>query len=306
MSLGAITPFHVERADYASALPDLRRVRDEVFVDEQGVPAELEHDEARDPLCVHVLARLDDGTPIGTGRLTPDCHIGRMAVRKPWRGRGVGDALLRALLDAAWLQGTDSVHLNAQVDAIEFYARHGFVAAGERFIEAGIEHQAMALSLDGPRAIRTRPMAIAATRHIIVDARRGLWIRSDALDPGLLDASPVLDALRTFATAGRGNQVRILLRDAAAPQHSHAPLLSLAQRLPSIFAFRELDDPADREDPSAFIGNDSGGYYLRRLGDPVEGEAAFDAAPRCRQLRASHDAAWERSRPVSEYRALGL
>ena len=305
MSAGA-APFRVEVVAHAAALPDLRRVRDEVFVAEQGVPAELERDATRDPSCVHVLARLEDGTPIGTGRLTPDRHIGRMAVRKPWRGHGVGDALLRALLDAAWLQGTQAVHLNAQVDAIGFYARHGFVPVGERFMEAGIAHQAMARTLDGPHPVHARTLAVEATRRIIVGARRWLWIRSHALDPGLLDAPPVLDALRAFATAGRGNQVRILLRDAAAPQRGHAPLLALAQRLPSIFGFRELVDPVDREDPAAFIASDGGGYYVRRLGDPVEGEAGFDAAPRCRQLRAAHDEAWERARPVTEYRALGL
>ena len=202
MNAGA-APFRVEVVAHAAALSDLRRVRDEVFIAEQGVPAELERDAARDPSCVHVLARLEDGTPIGTGRLTPHRHIGRMAVRKPWRGHGVGDALLRALLDAAWLEGTQAVHLNAQVDAVEFYARHGFVPVGERFMEAGIAHQAMARTLDGPHPIRTRTLAVEATRRIVLGARRWLWIRSHALDPGLLDAPPVLDALRTFATAGR-------------------------------------------------------------------------------------------------------
>lgn len=305
MNAGA-APFRVEVVAHAAALPDLRRVRDEVFVAEQGVPAELERDAAHDPSCVHVLARLEDGTPIGTGRLSPDRHIGRMAVRKPWRGHGVGGALLRALLDAAWLQGTQAVHLNAQVDAVEFYARHGFVPVGERFMEAGIAHQAMARTLDGPHPVHARTLAVEATRRIIVGARRWLWIRSHALDPGLLDAPPVLDALRRFATAGRGNEVRILLHDAATPQRAQAPLLALAQRLPSILQFRELDDPVDRNDPACFIAGDGGGYYLRSLGQRIEGEAERHAPGRVRQLRAGFDEAWERSRPVSEYRALGL
>ena len=305
MNAGA-APFRVEVVAHTAALPDLRRVRDEVFVAEQGVPAELERDAARDPSCVHVLARLEDGTPIGTGRLTPHRHIGRMAVRKPWRGHGVGDALLRALLDAAWLEGTQAVHLNAQVDAVEFYARHGFVPVGERFMEAGIAHQAMARTLDGPHPVHARTLAVEATRRIIVGARRWLWIRSHALDPGLLDAAPVLDALRRFATAGRGNEVRILLHDAATPQRAQAPLLALAQRLPSILQFRELDDPVDRNDPACFIAGDGGGYYLRSLGQRIEGEAERHAPGRVRQLRAGFDEAWERSRPVSEYRALGL
>jgi hypothetical protein len=229
-----------------------------------------------------------------------------MAVRAPWRGRGIGDALLRALLDEALRQGRREVRLNAQAGAIDFYLRHGFRPEGGRFQEAGIEHQAMVLALDAPHAIETRDEAVDAIRRIVAGARRWLWIRSHALDPGLLDDPGVLEALRRFATAGRGNQVRVLLHDADVPQRAHAPLIALAQRLPSIFAFRELDDPMDREDPAAFIASDAGGYYLRRLGQRVQGETALGAPAKCRQLRAEHEQAWERSRPVGEYRALGL
>ena len=112
----------------------------------------------------------------------------------------------------------------------------------------------------------------------------------------------VLQALRRFATAGRGGEVRILLHDVATPQRSQAPLLALAQRLPSIFQFRELQDPVDRDDPAAFIAGDGGGYYLRSMGERIDGEAEPHAPARVRQLRAAFDEAWERSRPV----ALGL
>jgi len=300
-----LQPFRVELVEFQQALAELRGVRDEVFVDEQRVPVELEHD-ALDPLCTHVIARLLDGTPIGTGRLTPERHIGRMAVRAPWRGRGVGDALLLALVEQARLRGWPDVHLNAQVSAIGFYERHGFQPEGERFIEAGIEHQAMRRALDGPRAIERRQDAIDTTVQIIQGARRSLWIRSFVLDPGLYDAPEVMQALRSFATSGRGNEIRILLHDAATPQRNQLPMLALAQRLPSVFLFRELDDPVDRNDPAAFIASDEGGYYLRTLGDRIEGEAELHAPARCRQLRAHHEQAWERARPVSEYRALGI
>jgi predicted GNAT family N-acyltransferase len=301
----SLQPFRVAAVDFHAALADLRAVRDEVFVAEQHVPVEIEHD-ALDPACSHVLARLLDGTPIGTARLTPDRHIGRMAVRAPWRGRGVGDALLLALVDEARRRGWPDVRLNSQVDAIGFYQRHGFRPEGERFMEAGIEHQAMVRALGGPQRIETREAGLAAACRIVQDARRSLWVRSFALDPWLFDAPPLLDALRRFATGGRGNQVRVLLHDAAAPQRAHAPLLALAQRLPSIFAFRELQDPADRQDPAAFIASDAGGYYLRPLGQRIEGEAEFHAPAHCRQLRHAHQDAWERARPVAEYRALGI
>ena len=300
-----LQPFRVQRVEFDAALAELRAVRDEVFVGEQGVPIALEHD-ALDPQCAHVLARLLDGTPVGTARLTPDRNIGRMAVRAAWRGRGVGDALLLALVDEARRRGWPDVRLNAQVSAESFYARHGFQPEGARFMEAGIEHQAMLRPLTGPERIDTLTAAIATTASVITEGRRTLWIRSFALDPWVFDTPEVMQALRAFATAGRGNQVRILLHDAAAPQRAHAPLLALAQRLSSAFAFRELQDPVDRNAPAAWIASDAGGYYLRSLGQRIDGEAERHAPARCRQLRADHDAAWERSRPVGEYRALGI
>ena len=302
---GAAGPFRVTVADYADAFGDLRAVREAVFVREQRVPVELELD-ALDPRSRHVLARDRDGRAIGTARLTPDGRIGRMAVLREWRGSGVGSALLHALLRQARQDGRDGVALNAQVEAIPFYARHGFVAHGERFMEAGIEHQAMRLRFDRPLPIADRDAAVAATVAIVDAARRRLWIYSRELDPGLYDHPRVLKALRRFGTAGRGNEARVLLQDAAAAQRAHAPLLQLAQRLPSVFAFREVEDPVDRSYPSAFLAGDGGGYCFRALGHRFDGEAEFDARARVRQLAEAFDQVWERARPCGELRALGL
>jgi len=298
-------PFRVDTIEYESGMAELRAVREIVFVQEQKVPVEEEWD-TLDPRCVHVLARALDGTPIGTGRLTPEHKIGRMAVLPEWRGKGVGDALLLALIDEAQLRGWREVALNAQVSAIDFYGRHGFVPYGERFWEAGIEHQAMRRTLSGPAAIEDRESAIAVTTALISSARRCLWIYSRELDPSLFDAPEVIDALRRFATEGRGNEVRFLLQDAATPQRAHAPLLLLAQRLPSVFLFREVADPVDRDYPSAYIANDAGGFYFRGLGHRFDGEADLHAPGRARQLRGVFTAVWERARPVTEYRALGI
>jgi predicted GNAT family N-acyltransferase len=300
-----VPPFRVEPVEYVHALPELRAVRETVFVEEQKVPIEDEWD-ALDPECVHVVARTLDGMPIGTGRLTPEHKIGRMAVLREWRGRGVGDALLHALIDEAQERGWRDVSLNAQVSAIEFYLRHGFQPYGDRFWEAGIEHQAMRRALTGPKAIEDRDAAVATVVALIDAARRHLWLYSRDLDPGLYDAPAVLDAFRRFATAGRGNEIRILLQDAGTPQRGHAPLLALAQRLPSVFLFREVDDPVDRAYPSAYLATDAGGYYFRTLGHRFDGEADPHAPGRARQLRGAFMAVWERSRPVGEYRVLGI
>lgn len=135
----------IELAGWSEARGEAQRIRFAVFVEEQRVPAEIEMDEM-DALCLHALAFHED-LAVGTGRLLPDGHIGRMAVMKPWRGRGVGAALLRSLVEAARRRGDAEVQLSAQVHALGFYRAHGFTAHGEVYEEAGIEHQAMRLAL---------------------------------------------------------------------------------------------------------------------------------------------------------------
>ncbi len=128
--------------DWAQACALAAPLRERVFVLEQGVPPELEQD-GIDPVCRHVLARAAGGVVVGAGRLLPDGHIGRMAVAADWRGRGVGGAVLEALVREAAARGLAAALLNAQVHALAFYRRHGFVEEGEAFMEAGIMHRAM-------------------------------------------------------------------------------------------------------------------------------------------------------------------
>ncbi|MYM71998.1 MULTISPECIES: GNAT family N-acetyltransferase [Duganella] len=129
----------IKLGDWGTLSADAKAIRTEVFVEEQGVPAELEMD-SMDALCLHAVAYEADGTPVGTGRLLPDGHIGRMAVRKSARGSGVGGELLQALMVQAKARGDLLVALSAQTHAAPFYQRHGFAIEGEEFYEAGIAH----------------------------------------------------------------------------------------------------------------------------------------------------------------------
>ena len=131
---------------WTEARADAMRVREAVFVVEQGVPPEIELDEW-DPQCDHALAFEPGGRAVGTGRLLPDGHIGRMAVLRDWRGRGIGGALLAALVERAAARGMRHLALNAQTHAVPFYARYGFVAFGTEFMEADIPHVAMTRDL---------------------------------------------------------------------------------------------------------------------------------------------------------------
>jgi len=136
----------IELLDWTRAREEASRIRLAVFVVEQRVPGELEMD-ARDADCLHALA-FDDGRAVGTGRLLPDGHIGRMAVLKEARSRGVGGAILERLVEEARRRGMARVALSAQTHALGFYRRHGFSAVGPVFDEAGIAHQEMRRALN--------------------------------------------------------------------------------------------------------------------------------------------------------------
>lgn len=131
---------------WQSARVEAQRVREAVFVVEQGVPREIELDEW-DERCDHALAYDAAGQVIGTGRLLPDGHVGRMAVLREARGQGVGARLLEALIERARTRGMGRVVLNAQTHAVPFYSRFGFAVEGATFMEAGIPHVTMARDL---------------------------------------------------------------------------------------------------------------------------------------------------------------
>ena len=129
--------------DWATLQKDAQSVRYDVFVIEQHIPADLEWDDM-DAQCLHAVAYDDQQRPMGTGRLLPDGHIGRMAVLERARNHGVGAAILRLLMEQARQRGDRYVRLNAQQSAEKFYEREGFSRDGEIFFEAGIAHIGMA------------------------------------------------------------------------------------------------------------------------------------------------------------------
>ena len=138
------------RAAVATAAdwPDVTALRHRVFVVEQGVPAELERDDA-DATAVHALSRDDAGAVVATGRLLLDAAgpgralIGRMAADAAVRRRGHGAAVLAVLHREAAARGQSQVELHAQVTARRFYERAGYTAVGEEYQEAGITHVTM-------------------------------------------------------------------------------------------------------------------------------------------------------------------
>jgi predicted GNAT family N-acyltransferase len=143
----------IELLDWESARPRAAPIRHAVFVEEQHVPAESEID-AWDPRCVHALACDAAGTAVGTGRLLPDGHIGRMAVLREARHLGVGSALLIALMDEARRRGHANAVLSAQTHAIAFYRRHGYTVVSGEYLDCGIPHVDMTCDLGMPAPVR--------------------------------------------------------------------------------------------------------------------------------------------------------
>lgn len=136
---------HISTGDWETLGPAASEIRRVVFIDEQNVPQEEEWD-GLDPECQHFLALLD-GQPVGTARLLPGAHIGRVAVLKDARGTGIGALLMQAAIEAARHAGHSHVALSSQVHALAFYQRLGFVAHDDEFLDAGIPHREMTLSL---------------------------------------------------------------------------------------------------------------------------------------------------------------
>lgn len=138
----------VKIVDYATYREVIHRIRYQVFVEEQQVPPDLELDDW-DAVSTHALA-WQETTPVGTGRLLPDGHIGRVAVLPALRGRGVGKAIMACLIQAAQAGGYARVELSAQCHAQPFYTKLGFQPEGSVYSEAGIDHIKMSLSLSQP------------------------------------------------------------------------------------------------------------------------------------------------------------
>ncbi len=136
----------IRRVAWEDESQALRYIRECVFIQEQCVPVELEWDEL-DPVCLHILAKDGDGQSVGTARLLPDGHIGRIAVLKEWRKQGVGSALLQWMIEEMKSSGKQQAMLNAQTDAVKFYEKFGFRVVGDMFMDAGIPHVQMHLAL---------------------------------------------------------------------------------------------------------------------------------------------------------------
>lgn len=316
--------FHVERVNWQDAEQELRLIREFVFIGEQNVPKELEWD-GKDEACVHVLARDDKGRAIGTARMTADGHIGRMAVLRAWRNRGVGSAMLTALITIARARQLPWVQLDAQTQALDFYLRHQFEPQGETFMDAGIPHQHMKRqlpSLDealtirdlqeqklgesrGLLSLRSRDDNREAVLRMVQQGRRSLQLFSPNLDPRIFNTPEFIEAVKQLALANPRTKVYILILDPAEVVTRGHRIVELARRLSShIFIHRADEEDKDRID--SFLIVDEVGLIRRAHNDRFEGAAEFNNPGEARLLIKTFNELWERSQPEPELRRLHL
>lgn len=311
----------VRLADWHKDEAAIRRVREAVFVVEQAVPPDLEWD-GKDPECIHAIAESPECDVIGTGRLLPHGKIGRMAVLANWRGQGIGTQILRVLIDEARIRGLEEVYLHAQTSALDFYARHGFVAEGDEFDEAGIAHRAMRSRLQGEDMSEAQPAkrtGTAGTRTVLagksdfanavarVSARatRSIAIFTPDLEPGVYDTPNFLETVKRLVLSRSHARIRVLISDPTRVTKSVNRFLFVGRRLSTFIEFRQLAEQfQDRDD--AFLLADNAALVYRASSERWEGIADTDERRMTRMYLDQFDLMWQSSEGAQELRQIKL
>lgn len=306
------TNLKVRLADWKQDEDALRRVRTAVFVEEQSVPDEEEWD-GLDPECMHAVAEAPSEGVVATGRLHPSGKIGRMAVLPPWRGHGVGGAILRCLLRAASEQGLESVYLHAQVPVLGFYARFGFVAEGDEFDEANIPHRLMRMQLPGGLVRTPDSSAQAGTRRVLSGkadfteavadvaavATRSLAIYTPDLEHGIYDSPRFLATIKRLVLSRSHARIRVLISDPGRVQHSVNRFLHVGRRLSTFIEFRRLPESVAQRDDAFLVADDSALVYRAKT-DRWEGIGDKSEPRMARRYLEQFDQLWQLSENAYE------
>lgn len=321
---------HVISADWSADADILREIRSKVFVEEQNVPKDLEWD-GLDEEAHHFLAINSAGVRVGCARLLPTGQIGRMAVLKEMRGQQIGNRLLDACIEKAKNLGFDRVFLHAQTQAEGFYRKAGFLPSGDRFLEAGIDHQAMDMALPIPfepvgevdkplirdeapdpvsdagelRQFQGESECAAGLREVLCWPRRTVRIYSQLLDHVLFDQPDVVEALSEFVRAGPPTRLQILIHSNSAVVSRGHRLVELARRLDSKIQVRTVPVELATDRHTAVVCDEQSFFLM----PDAENYAAFaNRYDPVQALRLSErfDYLWERSRTDAELRTLRL
>ena len=303
-------PIDVEQTSWQSSESSIAGIRTRVFVEEQNVPVELEMD-GLDPDAVHWLAFAEGNKAVGTARMLTDGHVGRVAVLKEFRGKSIGNALMRKIHTYALREGLPRLYLHAQVSALPFYESLGYQQYGERFMDAGIPHVAMELNLEQYRHPVTQhlppepsedekirqpldgqdPFAECAVR-LTRDTQQKIRIFSRQLKPAYLADQQLVDEIQALCMRHPYAQVRILLRSSEVVRGGSHPLLRLKDRLASFIQVRKLKSDMRCDHTDFLLGDEKRILYQQEENRPV-GYCHAYAPLEGRELAVEFDQLWE-------------
>ncbi|MDO3722502.1 GNAT family N-acetyltransferase [Marinobacter sp. chi1] len=305
----------------------IRDIREQVFIREQRVPPELEWDDT-DEIADHYLAVLPGNTPAGVARLfgTPGetAHIGRMAILPEFRGQGIGEALLRHVMNDAAVSHPEIV-LSAQEYAIPFYQRSGFHVCSDLYDDAGIPHVDMrCLSPD----LVSQFLKDRSTPHILGEddtswlfseekhmlslmdsvagqARQRIWLYDRFLEHELYDRFRFRELISQLARRHRLSEVRLLIHDDKPLVKRRHRLVELMRRLPSKIELRLTSDDHPSEDQPFLLADREGVVFRHDFYKP-EGVAKFSDSGRVKLLSENFQRMWDAGRSSLELRELPL
>lgn len=287
----------------------LSEIRRRVFIEEQHVPEDLEWDDA-DEDAQHWIAFYNN-QPVGTARMLRNGHIGRMAVLIRARKNGVGSQILRAIIEAAAQRQLREIYLHAQIQALPFYEKLGFVAEGPEFHDANIPHRTMRLILRqqhrlGSDAGRFSVSDRAVTAlELAQQSRRHLRLLSHTLDHELFDNENFADAISQLARNSRLSDIRLLVVDVKPIVERGHRLLELCRRLSTTLHMRRADcEPENIKEN--FIVADDRGVLCYAVREPEKAWADFNNRPLAEDYGAQFDELWHRSINDPELRLLHI
>ncbi|WP_323750678.1 GNAT family N-acetyltransferase [Marinobacter sp.] len=305
----------------------IREIRQKVFIDEQNVPPELEWD-ATDEIADHYLAVDQNNRPMATARLFSALeetgYIGRMAVLPEFRGKGVGEALIRHLLKES-AGRYQELRLSAQQHATGFYLRCGFHACSSLYDDAGIPHldmRCLAPTLLHQAADkRANPLVLGSDTDswlfnqeselgglmdsLTGQARQRLWIYDRTLDHDRYDRHQLRELISSVARKHHMSDVRILIHDDKPLAKKRHSLIELMRRIPSRIQLRLVNDDYPLE-VHPFVIADRDGLLCRHNFNQAEGFANFTAGRRLKYKEETFQRMWDTAQPSREVRELTI
>ncbi|MEX2474816.1 GNAT family N-acetyltransferase [Marinobacter sp.] len=320
-------PLRIRKYSWQLAPGPVRDIRQQVFVEEQQVPPELEWD-ATDEIADHFLAVDASNQPVATARLFSTlgetAHIGRMAVLPSWRGQGIGEAMLHHLIQENSGQFSE-FRLSAQQHAIPFYQRSGFHVCSELYDDAGIPHvdmRCLAPELVAPElGNRHCPLLLGedqkswafSSEHLMItlldslagQATQRLWLYDRLLEHSLYDRHQFREIVSAVARRHPLSDIRILIHDDKPLIKRRHRIIELMKRLPSRIELRLANEDYPLTDQPFVLADREGVLYRHDFYTP-EGFASFSDGGRVRLLGETFHRMWDTGQRSLELRELPL